>query len=180
MHPEVFETPLFGVWELYTKSFNDHRGAFLNAFRLQDSAFQKVWGNRPISQVNISRTESRGVVRGLHYQSEPNTEAKLVRCLRGSVWDVVVDLRHNSPTYGSWHSFELNSFNGRALLIPERCAHGFQVLEDGSELLYIHSGPWVPESETGVRWNDPHLAVKWPLPAIGISSRDRNLPFLTI
>ena len=180
MSSEVFATPLVGVWELHTQSFSDHRGAFLNAYRFQECAFQKVWGNRPISQVNISRTESLGVVRGLHYQSEPHREAKLVRCLKGCVWDVVVDLRRSSPTYGKWHSLELNSLNGRALFIPEGCAHGFQVLEDGSELLYIHSGPWIPESETGVRWNDPDLDVKWPLPVIGLSCRDRDLPFLSI
>ena len=178
MPAELFATPLAGVWEIHSHSFSDHRGSFLNAFRLHETSFQQAWGERTIHQVNISRTESAGVVRGLHFQKQPFSEAKLVRCLRGCVWDVAVDLRVDSPSYGAWHSIKLNSTNGNSLLIPEGCAHGFQVIESGSELLYLHSAPWVPDSETGVRWDDPYLAVKWPLPVTGMSSRDLNLPFL--
>ena len=178
MTAEIFPTHLDGVWELHSQSFGDHRGVFTNAFRLNEPVYQNVWGKRSVKQVNISRTKARGVVRGLHFQTEPHSEAKLVRCMRGSVWDVAVDLREHSPTFGTWHSLELNSVNGRALLIPEGCAHGFQVLEPDSELLYLHSGSWVPESESGVRWDDPFLAIKWPLPVTGLSSRDSRLPFL--
>jgi len=102
-----------------------------------------------------------------------------VRCLRGRVWDVAVDLRQDSPTYRHWHAVELSPEQGNALLIPEGCAHGFQVLQPGSELLYLHSGAWVPEAETGVRWDDPQLAIAWPLPAGELSERDRGLPLLS-
>jgi len=178
MSAELKPTPLNGVFELHAQPFADHRGAFLNAFRAQEPAFMGSWGDRGIAQVNLSRTEAVGTIRGLHLQAEPHSEAKLVRCLRGRVWDVAVDLRTDSTTYGQWHALELSPDQGNALLIPEGCAHGFQVLEPGSELLYLHSGAWVPEAETGVRWDDPTLAIAWPLPVAGLSDRDRNLPLL--
>jgi len=178
MSAELKPTPLNGVYELHALPFADHRGAFFNAFRAQESAFVASWGNRDIAQVNLSRTEAVGTIRGLHFQAEPHSEAKLVRCLRGRVWDLAVDLRTDSTTYGQWHALELSPDQGNSLLIPEGCAHGFQVLEPGSELLYLHSGAWVPEAETGVRWDDPTLAIAWPLPVAGLSERDRNLPRL--
>ena len=166
------------MFELHAQPFADHRGAFLNAFRAQDPAFMGSWGDRGIAQVNLSRTEAVGTIRGLHRRLN-HSEAKLVRCLRGRVWDLAVDLRKDSATYGLWHVLELSPDLGHALLIPEGCAHGFQVLEPGTELLYLHSGAWVPEAETGVRWNDPTLAIAWPLPVAGLSDRDRNLPLLS-
>jgi len=171
-------TKIPGIFKLDGQAFIDHRGAFLNAFRLQDPAFAHAWGGRSIAQVNLSRTEAVGAVRGLHLQAPPHSEAKLVRCLRGRVWDVAVDLRAGSPTHGQWHAVELSPGAANALLIPEGCAHGFQVLEPGSELLYLHSGPWVPEAETGVRFDDPQLAISWPLPQMGLSDRDLALPLL--
>ena len=178
MAAELRSTPINGVFELLAESFADHRGAFLNAFRGQELAFMGSWGDRGIAQVNLSRTKALGTIRGLHLQAEPHGEAKLVRCLRGRVWDVAVDLRQHSATYGHWHALELSPDQGNALLIPEGCAHGFQVLEPGSELLYLHSGAWEPEAETGVRWDDPQLAIAWPLPAGELSERDRGLPLL--
>ena len=171
-------TPIAGVWELVGRPFSDQRGAFLNAFRAQEPAFAEAWGHRPIAQVNLSRTEEVGTVRGLHLQAAPHSEAKLVRCLRGRVWDVAVDLRPGSATYGQWHGLELRPDAANALLIPEGCAHGFQVLEPGSELLYLHSGAWVPEAETGVHCCDSQLAIAWPLPPIGLSERDQALPLM--
>jgi len=178
MATEARPTPIAGVLEMLGQPFNDRRGAFLNAFRAQDPAFAEVWGDRRITQVNLSRTEAVGVVRGLHLQVRPHSEAKLVRCLRGRVWDVVADLRSGSPTCGQWHAVELSPQAANALLIPEGCAHGFQVLETGSELLYLHSGAWVPEAESGVRFDDPQLAILWPLPPLGLSERDLALPLL--
>jgi dTDP-4-dehydrorhamnose 3,5-epimerase len=178
MPTEARPTPIPGVLELMGQPFADHRGAFLNAFRIQEPAFAQAWGDRPIAQVNLSRSEAVGTVRGLHLQAPPHREAKLVRCLRGRVWDVAVDLRQASTTYGHWHAAELSPAAANALLIPEGCAHGFQVLEPGSELLYLHSGAWVPEAETGVRFNDPQLAIAWPLPPTGLSERDLALPLL--
>ena len=179
MPAELRRTPINGVFELLAQPFADHRGAFLNAFRAQELAFMGSWGDRGIVQVNLSRTEAVGTIRGLHLQAEPHSEAKLVRCLRGRVWDVAVDLRQDSPTYRHWHAVELSPEQGNALLIPEGCAHGFQVLEPGSELLYLHSGAWEPQAETGVRWDDPTLAIAWPLPAGGLSERDCSLPRLS-
>jgi len=178
MSAELIRSSINGVFELVGQPFADARGAFLNTFRAQEEAFVLSWGDRGIAQVNLSRTEAVGTIRGLHLQEEPHSEAKMVRCLKGRVWDVAVDLRHNSTTYGQWQAVELSPDQGNALLIPEGCAHGFQTLEPGSELLYLHSGAWVPEAETGVRWNDPQLAIGWPLTVTEISDRDRILPLL--
>ena len=159
MPTEARPTPIAGVLELVGKPFSDHRGAFLNAFRAQEPAFAQAWGDRGIAQVNLSRTEGVGAV-------------------RGRVWDVAVDLRPGSASCGQWHALELSPGAANALLIPEGCAHGFQVLEPGSELLYLHSGAWVPEAETGVRFEEPQLAIRWPLPPLGLSERDLALPLL--
>lgn len=176
---ELRTTSIPGVVELVGEPFCDRRGAFLNAFRRQESAFAIAWGDRAIAQVNLSLTKAVGAIRGLHYQAAPHSEAKLVRCLRGRVWDVAVDLRLDSPTYGQWHGVKLSPTAANALLIPEGCAHGFQVLVEESELLYLHSGAWIPEAETGVRWNDDQLAIAWPLTVSDLSDRDRSLPLLS-
>lgn len=177
---ELSHTPIKGVFELFSQPFADHRGAFLNAFRAHESAFIESWGDSGIAQVNLSRTEALGSIRGLHLQDGPHSEAKLVRCLRGRVWDVAVDLRQDSESRGQWYAAELSPKRSNALLIPQGCGHGFQVLEAGSELLYLHSGAWVPEAESGVRWDDPHLAISWPLPVADLSERDRALPFFSL
>jgi dTDP-4-dehydrorhamnose 3,5-epimerase len=178
MATDLRHTSIAGVVELVGQPFRDRRGAFLNAFRRQESVFAAAWGERTIAQVNLSVTKAVGAIRGLHYQAPPHSEAKLVRCLRGRVWDVAVDLRPDSPTYGQWHGVELSPEGANALLIPEGCAHGFQVLQEESELLYLHAGHWVRESETGMRWDDPRLEIAWPLPVADLSDRDRTLPFL--
>ena len=119
-----------------------------------------------------------GALRGLHTQLGPTPEAKLVRCLRGRVWDVAVDLRPGSASFGHWEAVELSHENANAWLIPEGCLHGFQVLEPGSELLYVHSAPYRPEDQLGVRWDDPQLAIAWPLAPVDLSPRDQQLPLL--
>jgi dTDP-4-dehydrorhamnose 3,5-epimerase len=178
MAAEVVETPIDGVVELVSQPFSDPRGSFLNGFRQRDESFARAWGDRPIQQVNLSRNSWAGTLRGLHLQRAPHSEAKLVRCLRGRVWDVAVDLRLGSTSYGHWHAVQLSPEGGNALLIPEGCAHGFQVLADDTELLYLHGGHWEPDSETGVRFNDPQLAIPWPLPPRELSARDLALPLL--
>lgn len=180
MAAELLSTSIPGVFELYSQPFEDHRGAFLNAFRLQDPVFQEAWGDRPVSQVNVSRTEAVGTVRGMHLQLAPHAEAKLVRALRGRVWDVAVDLRETSSTFGCWHAVELSAEQGNALMIPEGCAHGFQVLEASSEMLYLHSGSWIPGSEGGIRWDDATLSIDWPKPVSALSERDQLLPYLEL
>ena len=179
MPAELHHTSIHGVYELVSQQYLDTRGGFLNAFRAHEESFSRSWGDRGIAQVNLSRSESVGTIRGLHLQAPPHSEAKLVRCLKGRVWDVAVDLRTHSATCGQWHAVELNPERSNALLLPEGCAHGFQVLEPGSELLYLHSGVWVPGAESGVRWDDPQLAITWPLPPKGLSERDCNLPLLS-
>ena len=178
MSAELCKTPIHGVFELLNQRFVDSRGTFLNAFRAQDEAFIGSWGDRGISQVNFSTTEAVGTIRGLHFQVAPHSEAKLVRCLKGRVWDLAVDLRGDSATYGHWHAVELTPERSNALLVPEGCAHGFQVLEPSSELLYLHSGPWFSDSDRGVRWDDPQLGIPWPLPPTLVSERDSCLPLL--
>jgi dTDP-4-dehydrorhamnose 3,5-epimerase len=169
-------TPIEGVVEIIRSPFCDGRGRFLNVFRRCD--WQEVWGDRPIEQVNVSRSSLPGTVRGLHLQRGEPPEVRLVTCVRGRVWDVVVDLRPDSTTRGHWHAVELDADGSNSLLIPPGCAHGFQVLEPNSELLYLHAAPYLPQNETGVRWDDPILRVAWPLEPRGLSDRDRRLPLL--
>lgn len=129
-------------------------------------------------QQNHTLTLTKGSVRGLHYQAAPSPEAKLVRCLAGRVLDVAVDVRPESATFGRWVSCELSPQTMRALYIPAGFAHGFQCLEDGCELLYLMSDFYDPALARGLRWDDPDMAVAWPLPVTGLSDRDRELPFL--
>ena len=118
----------------------------------------------------------KNTLRGLHFQTE-KPQGKLVRCIKGKIFDVAVDLRRNSDTYGCFYSTEICADMGNALLIPEGFAHGFQVLLPNSEILYIHSNNWVKDSENGIRFDDPNLAINWPLEPKGISNRDLSLPF---
>jgi dTDP-4-dehydrorhamnose 3,5-epimerase len=105
---------------------------------------------------------------------------KLIRCLKGKIWDVAVDLRCGSPTFLQWHAEELTPHNAKLFVLPEGCAHGFQVLEPDSELLYLHTAPYHPKAEGGVAWNDPRLAISWPLPPVDLSQRDNNHPWLAL
>ena len=180
MATKIRTTAIAGVLELLGQPVRDLRGMFLNGFRAHEPAFVEAWGGRSIAQLNLSRTDQVGSVRGLHLQASPHSEAKLVRCLRGRVWDVAVDLRLGSATRGQWHAVELCNETANALLIPEGCAHGFQVLEPGSELLYVHSGAWVKEAEKGIHCCDADLAISWPLPPSGLSARDQALPWLSL
>ncbi|MNR26125.1 dTDP-4-dehydrorhamnose 3,5-epimerase [compost metagenome] len=136
-------------------------------------------GERRIVQVNQSRTCAVGAVRGLHFQHFPHAEMKLVRCIRGAVWDLVVDLRRGSPSFLRWHAEHLSAENQRMLVIPEGCAHGFQVMVADSEMLYLHTAFYRPDAEGGLRHDDPALAIDWPLPALDLSQRDRQHPLLT-
>jgi dTDP-4-dehydrorhamnose 3,5-epimerase len=126
-------------------------------------------------QVNHSITRRRGTIRGLHLQRAPAAEFKLIRCLRGRVFDVAVDLRPGSATFGRWHALELSDENQRQILIPPGCAHGFQTLVDDCELLYQHSAAYRPDCEDGVRHDDPGLAIAWPEPVAELSARDAGL-----
>lgn len=168
----VTPLPLDGLCIVKRRRHADERGEFA---RLWSSDALSAHGF-PIGpmQVNHSITRQRGTIRGLHYQAPPHTETRLVSCIRGEIFDVAVDLRPDSPTFLQWHAERLSSENGRALLIPEGFAHGFQTLTDDCEIVYCHSRPYVAESETGVVFDDPALAIPWPLPPTVISDRDRR------
>lgn len=167
-------TAIAGVVVVETPPFTDARGAFARLFC--ENELGPVLGSRRIVQINHSRTHAVGAVRGLHYQRAPHAEMKLVRCLRGRVWDVAVDLRAGSSTFRQWHAEELTPGNARMLVVPEGCAHGFQVLEADSELLYLHTARYLPDAEGGVRWDDPDLGIAWPLPVTDLSERDTRHP----
>ena len=178
MNSSYKKTFIEGVFEIHNESFIDQRGTFINSYRYQDKTYSQTWSNRDIKQINISFRNYVGTICGLHIQNSKKGEAKLIRCLQGKIWDVAVDLRKDSNTFGQWHSIELSPKKGNAILIPEGCAHGFQVIEENSQLLYIHSEEWIPKQETGIRWNDPILDIKWPLKPTFISEKDSLLPFL--
>ena len=173
---EIVQTDLAGVVEVKAAPYLDHRGAFCRLFCADELA--SILGSRRIVQINHSRTETIGAVRGMHFQSRPAAEMKFVRCLHGRVWDVALDLRRGSPTFLKWHAVELDSSSMRMLVIPEGCAHGFQVLEEGSELLYLHTAFYDPATEGGVRPDDPIAAIHWPLPIRELSVRDQSRPLL--
>lgn len=170
----ITPTRLPGVMLVETTRHVDQRGAFARLYC--ESELAAIIGNRRIVQINHSRTSAVGAIRGMHFQHPPHAEMKLVRCLKGRVWDVAIDLRADSPTFLKWHAQELTPENARMLVIPEGCAHGFQVLEPESELLYLHTAYYTPEAEGGVRHDDPQLGIAWPLPVTDISPRDTGHP----
>ncbi len=172
----VAPTPLAGVCTVTTARHEDARGFFSRLFCADEMA--QVLQGRTIVQVNQTLTRAVGTVRGLHYQRPPHAEMKLIRCLRGRVFDVAVDLRAGSASFGRWHAIELSAAGGEMIVIPEGCAHGFQVLESDTELLYLHTRAYAPDAEAGVHCEDPRLAIAWPLPVEGLSERDHALPRL--
>jgi dTDP-4-dehydrorhamnose 3,5-epimerase len=170
------ELELAGVRLIAPERHEDERGYFMRTW-CRD-AFAREIGKVEFVQASQSYNRQAGTLRGLHYQRAPYGEAKLVRCIRGAVYDVVVDIRPSSPTYGQWLGVELSQSNGHALFIPEGLAHGFQTLDDDSELAYQISTPYRPEMAGGVRWNDRSLNIRWPLPVTVMSRRDMELPDL--
>jgi dTDP-4-dehydrorhamnose 3,5-epimerase len=173
---KVRPTKIAGVSIVDGPRFRDHRGSFARLYCERE--LSDLLGERRVVQVNLSRTTEVGAVRGLHAQRAPYAEMKLVRCLRGRVWDVTVDARRGSPTFLAWHAEELSAHNNRMVVVPEGCAHGFQALEPDSELLYLHTAFYTPEAELGIRVDDARLGIRWPLPMSDLSDRDRRHPLL--
>lgn len=165
-------TPLEGLLDIRHAPVGDARGRFTRLFCERELA--GIRASLHFTQINLSETRGAGTVRGLHYQRPPAAEAKLIRCLRGRVFDVAVDVRAGSPTFLQWHGVELTDDNDRAIFIPEGFAHGFQVLSNRAHLLYMHTSPWTPACEAGLRYDDPRLAIVWPLPVTRLSERDRS------
>lgn len=175
-HVNLLPTSVPDLLVVERSPYADARGAFARLYC--ENELRVLIGDRRIVQINHSRTSTVGAVRGLHFQSPPHAEMKLVRCLKGRAWDVAVDLRHGSPTFLHWHAEELSPANARMMVIPEGFAHGFQVLEPDSELLYLHTASYTPAAEGGLRHDDPALGIIWPLAVIDLSARDAKHPLI--
>ena len=170
------ETGLAGAKVIDSTPHDDARGRFMRTwcareFAEHGLAFQPV-------QMNMGFNIQKGTVRGMHYQEAPALEAKLVRCIRGAIFDVMLDVRPESPSYGKWYGAELSAENGRMLYVPEHCAHGYQTLEDDTEMYYMTSQFFTPSAARGVRFDDPAFGIQWPLVATAISEQDRNWPLI--
>ena len=172
------ETKLEGVFTIEIEQIKDERGFFARSFCSRE--FEKRGLNPHLVQCNISYNKRKGILRGMHYQVSPYAEAKLVRCTLGAIYDVVVDLRSDSLTFKQWFATELTSINRKMLYVPEGFAHGFQVLEDETEVFYQMSEFYNPQASQGFRWNDPAFKIEWPLPDACLSEKDRNYPDFTL
>ena len=173
---KLLPTPISGLQVVETEPAWDARGRFERLFC--DQQWAPLRASLHFVQINLSTTGQAGTVRGMHYQAAPAAEAKLIRCVRGSVYDVAVDLRAGSPTFLRWHATELRADKPCEIFIPEGFAHGFQALENDVQLLYFHTAPWTPACEGGIRHDDPRLGIDWPMPVKDVSDRDRSFRLL--
>lgn len=166
--------PLKGAFVVELERIEDDRGFFARSFCQEEF---RAHGLSPVvAQCNVSWNRRKGTLRGMHFQAKPHEEAKLVRCTRGAIWDAIVDLREDSPTRLRWHAVELSADNRLALYVPEGFAHGFQTLQDDSEVLYQMAESYRPGLARGIPWNDPKLGIGWPLADPILSERDRGYP----
>jgi dTDP-4-dehydrorhamnose 3,5-epimerase len=167
-------TELDGVWIIEPEPIEDERGFFARSFCREEFSRH---GLRPeIAQCNISHNRLRGTLRGIHYQAAPHAETKLVRCTRGAIHDVILDLRRDAPTFGRWIAVRLTADNRRMIYVAEGLAHGFQALVDDTEVFYQMSRAYHADSARGVRWNDPSFDIRWPLDSPILSPRDAGFP----
>lgn len=170
-------TTIAGAWLIELEPRSDSRGSFARAFCRRELAERGL--SLDVVQCNLASTRHAGTVRGLHYQIDPPREAKLVRCVAGAVLDALVDMRPDSPTYRAVLSVRLDAVNRRSLFVPGGVAHGYQALEDDTEFLYMTDAYYVAGAERGVRFDDPRLALPWPLPARDVAERDLQWPLLS-
>lgn len=168
------ETSLKGAYVIEPEKLQDERGFFARAWCRRE--FENHGLTARIAQVNVSYNIKRGTLRGMHYQAAPYEETKLVRCTKGAIYDVIVDLREGSPTYLQWIGVELAANDHRMLYVPENFAHGFQTLDDDTEVSYQVSQFYTPGSEKGIRWNDPAVGIEWPLAPTAMSTKDQGWP----
>ncbi len=168
------ETKLQGAYEIDLDVRKDDRGFFARSFCQQEFATHGL--RTVIAQSNVSFNAKKGTLRGMHFQVAPKAEAKLVRCTRGALYDVIIDLRPGSQTYCAWTAVELTAENGRMLYIPEGFAHGFQTFENNTEVFYQMFEFYSPEHASGVRWDDPAFGISWPFPNPVMSDKDRMYP----
>ena len=169
------ETKLKGAFVIEPEKFEDRRGFFARSFSEQEFSDHGLHSH--FVEAGISFNLRKHTVRGMHFQADPHAQAKLVRCTRGAIFDAMIDLRPESPTYKQWFAQELSAQNRLMLYIPQGCAHGFQTLENDTELFYQLSARYTPASERGVRWNDPVFGISWPVTdGVIINERDRTYP----
>jgi dTDP-4-dehydrorhamnose 3,5-epimerase len=171
---EFTETNLKGAFVVGLKRIEDHRGFFARGWCRDEFAQHGL--NPNMVQLNVGFSQNKGTLRGLHYQVAPHEEAKFVRCTRGAIFDVIVDLRPGSPTQLGWFGIELTAANALMVYAPENFAHGYQTLADDTEMYYLTSGHYSPSAARGVRYNEPAFGISWPLPVAAISDADRNWP----
>jgi len=170
------ETILPGAWLIELEPREDERGFLARTYC--EKEFSAHGLNTRWPQCNLTLTKDRGMIRGLHFQADPKPEIKLIRCATGAIWDVLVDVRPNSATFGKWVAFELTGDNQRSLYAPAGVAHGFQCLNDNSEVFYQMSEFYSPSLARGIRWDDPGVGIRWPLANPKLSEKDRALPLL--
>jgi len=171
-------TELSGSYTIELSPFSDSRGWFARTYCKNE--FQQIGHNKEWVQLNHSATFAKGTIRGMHYQVRPFREIKMVRCITGAIYDVIVDLREGSSSFLQWFGAELSAKNKKMLYIPEGFAHGFQTLEDNCELIYHHTEFYNPNAEAGIKYDEPHVNIQWPLQVTEISERDNNHPYLDI
>lgn len=170
------ETPLNGAFVVELQEVSDDRGFFARAFCARE--FEEHGLKPVVAQINLSFNERKGTMRGLHYQQAPATEAKFMRCISGAIYDVIVDLRPDSPTYRQHFGLELSAANRKALYVPEMFAHGYLALTDEAQAYYSASEFYAPGVEHGLRYDDPALDINWPIPVESITQKDANWPLL--
>jgi dTDP-4-dehydrorhamnose 3,5-epimerase len=170
-------TKLKGAWIIAIDPARDSRGYFARTFSVDEFAAKGL--ETSFLQHSISHNAQSGTLRGMHFQRDPHGEVKLVRCVKGAIWDVIIDIRPTSPTFGGWQGFDLTDQNGRQLYIPKGFAHGFQTLSDDVVVNYLISEPYAPQSAGGLRYNDAKFNITWPLPVSVISEKDTQWPDFT-
>ena len=167
-------TTLADAWLIELELRKDERGFLARTFC--EKEFAALGLNTHWPQCNLTLTKKRGAIRGMHFQAEPKPEIKLIRCAAGKIFDVIVDVRRDSPTFGKWGGFELSAENRRQLYVPGGFAHGFQCLADNCEVFYQMSEFYFPDLARGLRWNDPFFKVRWPLEPTVIAMKDQQFP----
>jgi dTDP-4-dehydrorhamnose 3,5-epimerase len=173
----INKTKLNGVMVIEPKIFGDHRGWFTETYNEEN--FKKAGIDSVFIQDNHSFSATKGTLRGLHYQKDPKAQTKLVRCTKGSIFDVAIDIRKESPTYGEWYGLELSEENKKQLLVPKGFAHGFMTLTDDVEVQYKVDELYSPEHDRGIIWNDPEIGIEWPINIQPVlSAKDENAPLL--
>ena len=174
---KIKSLPINGAFEIELVDFKDSRGTFKRLFCSKE--FNNLIPSKQIVQINSSETFRKGSIRGMHFQTKPKAETKLIHCINGEVFDVIIDLRKSSNTFLQWHSVKLSSHLNNMVIIPDGCAHGFQVLSENSRLIYFHTEFYSPEYESGIRYDDPLIGIDWPLEIDFVSERDKKHQLLT-